>query len=108
MKSLELPFATRVRLTGILATAVGLPLAVMNSLGDIYDLVRFSEDELKQIKIEDQGNGKSLFSTLDTFPPKKIEIEDIAAKHLDGYLENNNVFSIADREWVNALRKALK
>ena len=109
MKTLNSDFVSRLKLTGALASAYGLPLAAMRSLGKIYDAIAFSEAETKQMVIEELGNGRANYT-----PPQKedwgaveVVIEDVDAKHLLHHLETWSGYGISDRDWVNPLIEKL-
>ena len=91
MKQLTLDFVDRVKLTGggiDLGGVLGLThgnTAKMYVCRELYDLIRFSETETKQMEITPGGNGRSLFAAprdVPDFGMKEITIEDLWARVL--------------------------
>lgn len=106
MKTLNLDFILRVKLSAAIGSALGLPLAAMRSLGATYDKICFSDDEVKQMTIEDLGNGRSNYTPprgAEEFAKKQVLLEDTDANHLRHHLENWNGYQIADRVWIDPL-----
>jgi hypothetical protein len=104
MKNLELTFAQRIGLTNFLAEATG-PLGKMVAMQRIYESVRFSEDEMKQIKTKDLGNGLTGFEQPSpTFGQIKTQIEDGDAAVLRQEIDAHQRFRLADLGWVNHVK----
>jgi hypothetical protein len=105
MKKLKLDFVDRVKLTGggtdlggVLGLARGYT-AKMYVCRELYDLIRFSEMETKQMQITPGLNGRSLFAPPNGVPDfglKDITIEDLWAKVLLDELEAFGEYDLTD------------
>jgi hypothetical protein len=105
MKQLTLDFVDRVKLTGggiDLGGVLGLThgnTAKMYVCRELYDLIRFSEAETKQMEITPGGNGRSLFAApkgVPDFGMKEITIEDLWARVLLDELETFGEYDMTD------------
>ena len=107
MKTFELIFAPRLRLGNMLGGATGT-LGEMAALKATFDQVRFTEDELKQIKVTTSGPMSTYEPPTAEFGAVKVTIEDSQAQVLDRHFENSLLLAVGDVEWVTALREKLK
>lgn len=109
MKTLDLDFITRFKLSGILDQVDG-NLGKLKALGAIFDKVRFSEEEAKRIVTKQTGDLVT-FSTPEgepEFGKITVEIEDSQAEFLMKELDTWPHFRIADLTWVEKLKAGLK
>jgi len=109
MKTIECDFITRFKLSGILDQVDG-SLGKMKALGAVFDKVRFTEDEAKEITTKQVGDSVT-FSTPEghaDFGRIEIEIEDGQAEFLLKELEGWQHFRISDLTWVEQLKTLLK
>ena len=107
MKNLKLTFAHRLGLTNFLASAKG-PLATMSALQRIYDAVRLTDDEHRQIKFSDNGDGTSAVGA----PPPpfgniETQVEDSDAGVLLAEIDAFRSWGLLDLLWVNQVKQQL-
>lgn len=108
MKNISLDFTSRLRLSNILATATG-HLGKMSALQQVFERIKFTEPEFKQIKVVDLGNG--MYNNIPPTPEfgsKKFEVEDAVASVLLQELESHQHFTMMDIPWVEAIKVQLK
>jgi hypothetical protein len=108
VKSFELTFGPRLKLGNILAGASGKTLGEITALGVVFDQVRFTEDELNQVKQQTEGEVTRYKPPSPEFGTIKVAIEDGQAQVLERELEIAPRLDLSDREWVKALKEALK
>ena len=107
MKNLTLTFAQRLKSTDILGKITGT-LDKIVALSAAYEAIRFTEDEVRQIKVKDLGNGMQAYEPPSAgFALLSVQLEDAHAaaflKELDGYAG----FTVADLGWLTDLKKQL-
>jgi hypothetical protein len=107
MKTLTLDFAQRIGLMTFLGVQEG-SLAKLNALGRVYDLVRLSDAEMRQVKVTDLGNGTStLAPPSPDFGRIEAHIEDADAAIVVSALDAAHGLRMADRAWANAVKQQL-
>ncbi len=107
MKNLNVNFAQRLSLGNFLALATG-PLGKMASLQRVYEAVRFSDADMRQIKVTDLGNGMSTFQPPSPeFGTLEVQVEDADATILHQEIDSCQQFRIADLGWVNSIKEQL-
>jgi hypothetical protein len=108
MKTFELTFGPRLKLGNVLAGASGKTLGEITALAAVFELVRFTEVELKQVKQQTEGNVTRFEPPSEEFGSVTITIEDGQAQVLDRELEFAPRLDISDLDWVKALKEKLK
>jgi hypothetical protein len=108
MKTFELTFGPRLKLGNILAGASGKTLGEITALAAVFEKVRFTEDELKQVKQETNGAVTHFEWPSADFGKISVTIEDAQAQVLDRELEIAPRLDIGDLEWIKALKEKLK
>lgn len=111
MKQLTLTFPRRIGLWNFLTVYSSPVLGKTKSMGRIYDAVRFSDQDLGQIKLTNVGNGMTSFEppTLD-FGHIETNIEDADAAMLLQEInspQSNFMFRVTDRQWVDHVEAEL-
>jgi hypothetical protein len=108
MKNLNLNFAQRLNVTNFLASVTG-PLGKMSALQHVYEAVRFTDEEMRQVKMTDLGNGMSSFEppSIPDFGHLEVQIEDADASVLQQQFDSHQQFRIADMVWVGEIKKQL-
>jgi hypothetical protein len=107
MKTFELTFGPRLKLGSVLAGASGKTLGEITALAAVFEQVRFTEEELKQVKQQTNGSVTLFEPPSADFGTVTVTVEDSQAQVLDRELETAPRFDISDREWVRKLKKQL-
>jgi hypothetical protein len=110
MKNLNLNFVSRFNLTAILSQVEG-NLGKLSALQSIFEKIRFTEDEAKQVLVTPQENGTATYSIPENQPDfgkLDISIEDSQAGFLLAEIENWQRFKMSDLGWVEKLKSELK
>lgn len=107
MKNLKLDFGARLGLSGVLALTSGL-LGKMTVLQRIYEVVRFTEGELSQVKVTDLGNGASKFEPPSpSFGRIEIQVEEGDCQVLRQEIETSPHIRLSDVPWATDLKAQL-
>jgi hypothetical protein len=107
MKNLSLDFPQRLRLGNFLAQTSGA-LGKIAALGRIYEAVRFSDEEWRQIRVQDLGNGTSnVEPPSPEFGRLETQLEDSDCPVLLQDLDSHQGFHLTDVAWVNAVKAQL-
>jgi hypothetical protein len=107
MKNLNLNFGQRLGLAGFLALATG-PLGKMAALQRIHEAVRFTDGEMRQVKVTELGNGISGFEPpTPDFGHLEVQIEDADVAVLQQEIDSHQQFHIVDMAWVAETKRQL-
>lgn len=107
MKTLNVTFVQRLKTTNILGLTSG-NLEKLLPLVTAMDALRFSDEEMKSIKITDNGNGVRSFEAPNHgFGSKEIALEDAHAAAVLRELEAFQGYQVVDVSWLMDLKKQL-
>ena len=108
MKTFELTFGPRLKLGNVLAGASGKTLGEITALAAVFEQVRFTEEELKQVKQQTDGSVTRFEPPAADFGKISVTIEDGQAQVLDRELECAPRLDLSDLVWVKELKEKLK
>ena len=108
MKTFDLSFGPRLKLGSILAGASGKTLGEITALAAVFEQVRFTEEELKQVRQQTNGSVTLFEPPSADFGTVTVTVEDGQAQVLDRELETAPRLDINDLEWAKALKERLK
>jgi len=107
MKTLTVTFEQRIKLLGILGSITG-PLGRIAPLLQVWEKVKFSEDEFKKIKVEQQAPGVVTYTPpYPLFGFLRVQIEDAQASAVVLEFDQFQGFKVTDIGWVEDVRKQL-
>ena len=107
MKNLNVTFIQRLKAANILGLASG-NLDKILPLQYALESFRFNDDEMKQIKIVDRGNGiQSYEAPNGGFGNKEVKLEDAHAAAVLRELDSFQGYQVVDIAWLTDLKKQL-
>ena len=108
MKTFELTFGPRLKLGNVLAGASGKTLGEITALAAVFEQVRFTEEELKQVRQQTDGSVTLFEPPSADFVRVTVTVEDGEAQVLDRELECAPRLDLSDLLWVKKLKETLK
>ena len=108
MKTFELTFGPRLKLGNVLAGASGKTLGEITALAAVFEQVRFTEEELKQVRQQTDGSVTLFEPPSADFGTVTVTVEDGQAQVLDRELECAPRLDLSDLLWVKKLKETLK
>jgi len=107
MKNLTLTFVQRLKAANILGLASG-NLEKIQPLSTALEVIRFTEEETKQIKITPNGGGIVAYEPpAPEFGMKDVSLEDAHAAAVLRELDAFQGYQVADVAWLTDLKKQL-
>jgi len=107
MKNLNFTFVQRLKVSNILGQVSG-NLEKILPLSNALEVIRFSEEEQRQIKITPNGGGiVSYEAPTPDFGTKAITLEDAQAQAVLRELESFQGYQVMDVAWLTDLKTKL-
>lgn len=107
MKEMKLKLVERVGLVNFLARATG-PLGKMAALQRVFLSIRMTDAEVTACSVTDQGNGTSrIVPPSPEFGGVDVLVEEQDAQVLGAEIDRCETFTVADLDWVNAVKAQL-